>query len=360
MTSTATPRQVRTAIQEDFKTHWDATEASPAPVVYDNKHFPTDGSEYVHFNVSHAGGTIPVLGNKHYRRNGLIILNIFVPEAEGQARADQLAEFALAWIETFEVLNVRIRDPGMNDIGSFGAYWQANMSAAFEYDEIRDIVLLPTNTLFYDLSSGLPSGLLGRNGQAFVANGGFSETSPLFTDPFNQDKGGMWSVGPDLTGTLAFDLELTFAWTTDATGFPDVRPGVAIFAPSLSVDGLSPWVGAALMDRNSSLVFPARLSNQDVQGLGNFTGAPGNHTLTGSELTADGATLHTVGISVIGTNWRTFFDGTNVGEFNLIPQERFLVDVCTAIGVWYFNDGEPELHYRHKSLELAPGGTIYP
>lgn len=137
MPSSATPRVVRTAVQLNFKTYWDAVEATPAPVVYDNKHFPTDGSEYLHFNFSHAGGTIAALGNEKYRRSGIIVINIFVPEAQGQARADALAEFALAWLETFSVLNVRLRDPGSNDIGAFGGYWQANASASFEYDALR-------------------------------------------------------------------------------------------------------------------------------------------------------------------------------------------------------------------------------
>lgn len=219
-------------------------------------------------------------------------------------------------------------------------------------------IVVPTIT--YDLSSGLPSGLSGRNGQTFANVGSFTETSPIpYNDPFNQDKAGYWSDNDDFDARGAFDLRLTFAWTVDATGFPDVRPGPAIFDTDASTDGLSPWTTSVIVDRNNPLVFPGRLSNADVQGIGSLTNVGANYVPSGSELTADGSTLHTVGFQIDGLTYRAFFDGTEIDNFQLTTAERALVDGCTKIGTWYFNDGETELHYRHSKLELAPAGTIY-
>jgi hypothetical protein len=80
---------------------------------------------------------------------------------------------------------------------------------------------------------------------------------------------------------------------------------------------------------------------------------------SGSELTADGSTLHTCGFSIDGTTYRAFFDGTEIANFALTASEREDVNNCTRIGVNFF-DGERELHYRSSLLEAGPAGSIYP
>lgn len=137
MATTKTPRQARLNILQSFKDYWDASPYASVPVVYDNVNYKTDGSEYVGVGVAHNGGTIASLGNEQYRRTGVLVVNMNVPEGNGQARIDALAEAVLEWIETFNVAGIRLRDPGYNEIGSFGGYWQANVSAGFEYDAIR-------------------------------------------------------------------------------------------------------------------------------------------------------------------------------------------------------------------------------
>ena len=87
--------------------------------------------------VSHASGTIAALGQKMFRRSGLIVANIYVREGQGQQRIDTIAEALLAWVEDFEVGGARIRDPGYVEIGSVGGWWQGNVSATFEYDAYR-------------------------------------------------------------------------------------------------------------------------------------------------------------------------------------------------------------------------------
>lgn len=140
MPSTRTPREFRTAVQASFKAHWDAytfSNGNRPPVVWDNKGFQRQGGEYVHVSISHSTGTIAALGNEKYRRLGNIVINFFVPEGEGQARQDELAEALLAWFETFSVAGVRLRDPSYNEAGSFGGYWQSSIQAGFEYDAVR-------------------------------------------------------------------------------------------------------------------------------------------------------------------------------------------------------------------------------
>lgn len=221
------------------------------------------------------------------------------------------------------------------------------------------VTVVPSVSL--DMSSGLPAGLTARNGQTFQNVGSFTETIIPFNAPNNQDKQGYWSTTDIFLGTDDFDIRFTFAWTSDATGFPDVRVSPCALAPSLSLDGLSPYLIGPLIDRNNPLIFPGRSGTPDLDTGAALTNAGANYVPSGSELTADGTTLHTCGLSVQGTNYRSFFDGTEIDNFALTTAERFLVDSMTRIGVYWFNgDGETELHYRSSLLELEPAGTIYP
>ncbi len=133
-----TPRTFRTSVQANFNTYWAGAGLTPAvPVVWDNIDYNRDGTEFVHFGVAHGAGTIASLGNKQYRRNGTIVANIYVPEGKGQERVDEISEALLGWFETFAVAGVRLRDAGLIDIGAVGGWWQANVSAGFEYDAFR-------------------------------------------------------------------------------------------------------------------------------------------------------------------------------------------------------------------------------
>lgn len=138
MPSSRTPREFRTEMQESFLTYWNASGLDPLPpIVWDNKPFTREGDEYVSFNIAHATGTIAALGNEKYRRLGRVVLNIWVPEGDGQQRTDELAEAALGWFETVELAGVRLRETGYNETGSFGGYWQSAIASQFEYDAIR-------------------------------------------------------------------------------------------------------------------------------------------------------------------------------------------------------------------------------
>lgn len=220
-----------------------------------------------------------------------------------------------------------------------------------------------TPSVSIDMSAGLPGTLTARNGQTFQNVGSFTETIIPFASPNNADKNGFWSTSDIFLGIASngFDIRYTFAWTADATGFPDIRVSPGAFAPSLSLDGLSPYMIGPLIDRNNPLIFPSREGVADADSGGALTNAGANYVPSGSELTADGTTLHTVGISVLGTNYRSFIDGTEMDNLTLTNAERLRIDSVSRIGVWWFDgDGEPELHYRSSLLELEPAGTIYP
>jgi len=215
--------------------------------------------------------------------------------------------------------------------------------------------------LTFDLSGGLPSGFFGRNGMAFVNVDTFTQTDIPFADPFNGDKNGFWINQDVFDGRDNFDYRYTFAWDPQADGPPDIRVLPSIFDVNASVDGLSPYQFGPIIDRNNPLIFPGRFVDADNNSAGTaLANVTPNFVPSGSELTADGTTLHTIGYAIKGLNYRCFFDTTEIANFELTESERAEVNGCTRVGIMYLNgDGESELHYRHSKLELGPSGSIY-
>lgn len=137
MATSKTPRQARTELYDSFLTYWLASAESEVSLVWDNIDFKTQGTEFVHVSSAHVSGTIGALGNEKYRRTVILTVNIWTPEGAGQKRSDELGEAVLAWIETFNIAGWRLRDPGFNEIGVFGGYYQSSVIATLEYDSLR-------------------------------------------------------------------------------------------------------------------------------------------------------------------------------------------------------------------------------
>lgn len=137
MASSQTPKQARDALYAAFNTYWLSTAYAAVTLAWDNIDSHQDGAEYVRVQAQHVAGTIAALGNELYRREILLVLNIFTPEGQGQQRSDELAEAVLAFVETLNVSNFRVRDPGFNEVGVFDGYYQSSVLANIEYDALR-------------------------------------------------------------------------------------------------------------------------------------------------------------------------------------------------------------------------------
>lgn len=139
--STRTPAQARDAIRTAFGAAWTAAGEDLGIVAWDNLDFDPSGlPAYVFASFAHASGTIAALGagSKTYqRRNAIFSAQIFVRHNTGQARADELAEIILEFVESARIQGIRIRDPGMTEVGRTVQFFQVNVTAVIEYDSIR-------------------------------------------------------------------------------------------------------------------------------------------------------------------------------------------------------------------------------
>ena len=218
----------------------------------------------------------------------------------------------------------------------------------------------PALPLVYDFSSGIPAGMSARNGQTFVASGSFTDDE-AYTDLGNGDKQGIWEDADSGLLPDDFDIRLTFAWFAAAdTNSQRVGPGV--FDVAASTDGLSPYQAGSCHDRNFDRMLPARFTTEDAGPTATqIVGSSSLHNLTGGELTADGATLHTIGWSKLGATMRSFFDGVLSGTpFDLAAGDRTNIEDCTRIGIAYYATTVAAPINRFQTLTLAAQGTIYP
>lgn len=92
--------------------------------------------------VQHASGSQATLANhegqSRFRRSGIVTVQIFTPFGTGLVLADQLATIVKNAFEGVQTPSgVIFRDVTPNEIGEDGPWFNVNVLAQFEYDEIR-------------------------------------------------------------------------------------------------------------------------------------------------------------------------------------------------------------------------------
>ena len=109
------------------------------PVAYDDMPFDVPNALWVRFNVSHADGYQSSIGAptaNRFRRDGLIVAQVFQPSGkaskEARQKADQIVANYLNVAGTIHYYDVQARE-----IGDDGAGWyQINVLIYFRYDHI--------------------------------------------------------------------------------------------------------------------------------------------------------------------------------------------------------------------------------
>lgn len=137
-----TYRQARDEIFAEVKTAWDPTGHEMIwPDVPKEK--PTDSeAPYARTRLRHATGEQATLANhngvRRWRRDGSIIIQVFTPLGGGLSVGYDLAKMVSDAFEGkttaggVQFLNTRI-----NEIGPSGNWYQINVTADFNYDEIK-------------------------------------------------------------------------------------------------------------------------------------------------------------------------------------------------------------------------------
>jgi len=77
-------------------------------------------------------------GSRRFRRNGVLVVSVFTPAGMGLPGETDLAKIVMDAYEGVTSSNgVIFRDVTINEIGPDGDFFMVNVSASFEYDEIK-------------------------------------------------------------------------------------------------------------------------------------------------------------------------------------------------------------------------------
>ena len=118
---------IRQTIRSQFDAVWKADPDNPVTVVtYDNENFdPKEYDEWVRFVVLQTDGSQDTLGPHRFRREGIVVVQVFVLCGSGMVRMDELTDkarkifegenFTLANGGSGLYLNVKIRDLGVQE-----------------------------------------------------------------------------------------------------------------------------------------------------------------------------------------------------------------------------------------------------
>jgi len=142
---TATLTQARDEILGHFKAAWDADgTASQYPIRYwaVSEEKPTTDA-WVRITVAHVDGGQATLsgatGQRRFRHFGVVTVQVFTKYGDGLTLNDQLCTVAKNAFEG-EVTSpgrVIFRNVRLNEVGQDDQWFQTNVLADFEYDEIR-------------------------------------------------------------------------------------------------------------------------------------------------------------------------------------------------------------------------------
>ena len=137
--------QARDEILTTFRNAWEAEAISASiPVLYWDiaQDVPTSGS-WVRVTVRHFAGNKSSLsneaGSRRFTHTGTVFVQIFTTHEDGMVLADDLAIIAMRAFEG-EVTSpgrVIFRQVRLNEVGQDGQWFQTNVLADFEYDNIH-------------------------------------------------------------------------------------------------------------------------------------------------------------------------------------------------------------------------------
>lgn len=135
----------RDAIVSKFVTAWNA-QTPPIPLLRfeDVKSETPSGNVpwakvWVKHDPKFRQATLGGKGNRRFRRTGVVTVQIFTPSGEGLTNNDIFAKIAL---DAFEGEStgadaIEFRNAGSQEIGQDGPWYQTNVTADFEYDEVK-------------------------------------------------------------------------------------------------------------------------------------------------------------------------------------------------------------------------------
>ncbi len=127
------------SICQAYNTAWAERTAIEWPnVTTEGPHLRDGNDPWCALDVLWDGGGNASISSKHFLRQGSVVVRIFVPL--GQRGLERATELAMAACDTFEgktIDGVSFYRVGTKTVGPDGPWYQVNVRAEFEFDEVK-------------------------------------------------------------------------------------------------------------------------------------------------------------------------------------------------------------------------------
>ena len=125
-----------TANQPEVVLAWENVKFDP------DEAFPSysEADAFTRLNFQHTPGEAgnAGLGNRYFRRGGIIIVQVFTRANTGRARSNDVVDSVLLFFETTSVPGIWFRGQSPSEAGDDGSWYQVNVSIDFDYDTLRE------------------------------------------------------------------------------------------------------------------------------------------------------------------------------------------------------------------------------
>lgn len=133
-----TINQAKANITSEFITKW-ADETIPFDL--DNDAFEEPEKEaYVRVVVRNAAtkqATLGRTGVRKFDRKGIVMVQVFVPEATGTDEADRIADKMRTIFEGIRLGEIWFEESDVREQGSDGKFYQVNVDTIFNYEQTK-------------------------------------------------------------------------------------------------------------------------------------------------------------------------------------------------------------------------------
>lgn len=130
-----TVEQARDEMTALFEAAW-----SPRAVLWDGVGGkpPNTRVPWARFTIRHSDGGSAAIGNRRFRREGTIFIQLYAPVGDGLSALDPLTKIAMDAYEGQSTAGgAWFRDVRSREIGPDGDWYQVNVLVDFEYHEIK-------------------------------------------------------------------------------------------------------------------------------------------------------------------------------------------------------------------------------
>ena len=130
-----TESQAKEIVYQEFISLW----AGETEVTLENESF-TPANKYVRITIRQLGSnqrTLGRTGNRKFRRDALVLIQVFTPADTGTGESDRLSKLAANIFEGKRLNGLSFGSVSSRGVGPSGSWYQALVEAPFDYDEIK-------------------------------------------------------------------------------------------------------------------------------------------------------------------------------------------------------------------------------